>query len=183
MVAKSESPVDRWSASHDFSAFNFQPSFRWWIGFLPPPSTVYGLSAPPCAVEAIIFTQLFRGSEEAQGCYDGVLESMNCLMLNVAPWKRSGWWLWDVVGWRKDPLGDVVFWGRQGMAIWVNFRGFGGKHVSFFCELWEDVGEDDFFLDTAGWFWRLRALTSWFERVLKGGAGTLKQCWFHCCWS
>eukprot|EP00435_Cladocopium_sp_Y103_P037213 s325_g9.t2 len=34
-------------------------------------------------VFAIIFTQLFRGSEEAQGCYDGVLESMNCLMLNV----------------------------------------------------------------------------------------------------
>lgn len=34
-------------------------------------------------VFAIIFTQLFRGSEEANGCYDGVLESMNCLMLNV----------------------------------------------------------------------------------------------------
>lgn len=34
-------------------------------------------------VFAIIFTQLFRGSEEAHGCYDGVLESMNCLMLNV----------------------------------------------------------------------------------------------------
>ena len=31
------------------------------------------------------------------------------------------------------------------MAFWVNFRGFGGKHVSFFGELWEDVGEDDFF--------------------------------------
>lgn len=35
--------------------------------------------------QAIIFTQLFRGSEEAAGCYEGVLESMNCLMLNVAP--------------------------------------------------------------------------------------------------
>lgn len=34
-------------------------------------------------VFAIIFTQLFRGTEEAAGCYDGVLESMNCLMLNV----------------------------------------------------------------------------------------------------
>ncbi|CAE7656213.1 Cacna1g, partial [Symbiodinium pilosum] len=32
---------------------------------------------------AIIFTQLFRGSPEAEGCYDGVLQSMNCLMLNV----------------------------------------------------------------------------------------------------
>ncbi|CAK9011622.1 L type, partial [Durusdinium trenchii] len=34
-------------------------------------------------VFAIIFTQLFRGTDEGAGCYDGVLESMNCLMLNV----------------------------------------------------------------------------------------------------
>ncbi|CAJ1360503.1 unnamed protein product [Effrenium voratum] len=34
-------------------------------------------------VFAIIFTQLFRDTEEAEGCYENVLQSMNCLMLNV----------------------------------------------------------------------------------------------------
>ena len=55
-------------------------------------------------VFAIIFTQLFRDTEEAEGCYENVLQSMNCLMLNVAAC-----------------LGFGIF-GRNTLSVWWNPR-------------------------------------------------------------